>query len=301
VPVVCLGEVLVDVAPDGEEFPGGAPANVAFHAAQLGFESGLVSRIGCDERGARLRKWLEAAKVGVGGMREDEFHPTGAVCVRLTAGEPSYEIGAPAAWDFIGDCASVRESIRGARVVVFGTLAQRSPVSRQTIRSLVGEARRSGSLALADLNLREPFYDDDCVLWSLRHCDVLKMNRSELRIVSRMLGARGEDRELFTGMLGEFCIPRGVLTGGADGAWFAEGGEWHHQRAARTEVEDTVGAGDVFTSVLSAFLAEQRTLREAAPWCAEAAAFVCSRRGATPDLPRELVAGIGLALRRPWG
>lgn len=295
--VACLGEVLVDITPDGSEFPGGAPANVAFHAAAVGCDARLISRVGHDERGCRLKQWLKGAKVDVGGLQEDGAHPTGVVNVRFVGAEPSYDIGTPAAWDFIDDTADARDSIEGARVAVFGTLVQRHPVSLRSVRSLVTAARNGGGLALADVNLRTPFYDDEIVLWTLRHCDVLKMNSDEIRIVSHIIGAGGEETDLFAGLLREYEIPRGVLTCGAGGAWIFEDGFRHREPAVAVTTADTVGAGDVFTSVLAAFLAHGRSLREAVPWCAEAAAFVCSCRGATPDLPPEFIARIRAALR----
>ena len=293
---VCLGEVLVDISPDGTEFPGGAPANVAFHAAALGCDAHLISRVGCDERGRTLKQWLEAAKVHADGLQEDCSHPTGSVNVRFDGVEPSYDIVCPAAWDFIGDAPSARDCISGAKIVVFGTLAQRNPVSRRTLRSLVMSAREGGSVALADMNLRVPFYDDETVLWVLRHCDFLKMNTAEVRTVSDMLGARGDEAGLFAGLLREFGIPRGVLTCGAKGAWMFDDSNMHHEPAAAVHAVDAVGAGDVFTSVLAAFLARGLSLREAARWCTEAASFVCSRCGATPDLPPEFLQRIRAAL-----
>lgn len=295
--VVCVGELLFDVAPDGAELPGGAPANVAFHAVALGCDAHLVSRTGCDERGRKLQRWLQAARVHTAGLQEDRFHATGAVTVRFAGAEPSYDIAAPAAWDFIEDGPSARSSVHGARVAVFGTLAQRSPVSRRSLRSLVTLARESGCMALADLNLRAPFYDAETVLWTLRHCDVLKMNAGEVRIVSNMLGARGSETDLFSGLLREFGIPRGVLTCGEEGSWAFDDGNTHHEPAAPAHAVDSVGAGDAFTSVLAAFLAHGLPLRAAALFCAEAAAFVCSCRGATPDLPQELIKQIRSALR----
>ena len=84
---------------------------------------------------------------------------------------------------------------------------------------------------MADLNLRAPYYDSETVLWTLRHCDVLKLNRGELAEVSQMLGARGSDEDLFVGLLSEFGPSRGVLTAGGDGAWIFEDGVLTHEPA----------------------------------------------------------------------
>jgi fructokinase len=176
-----------------------------------------------------------------------------------------------------------------AAVVVYGTLSQRHPVSRSAIRALVTTARAAGALAVADLNLREPFFDEDIVLWTLRNCDLLKLNVEELQLVSGLLGARGEVGLLLDGLVREFRIHRAVLTCGEDGSYIFDHGRTWRQPAAPTEPCDTVGAGDAMTAVLSAALALGVPLHEAAPLGAEVASFVVSQAGAMPRWPDDLV------------
>jgi fructokinase len=282
--VVCVGEVLFDRWPDGTGFPGGAPANVAFHAAGLGAETFLISRTGDDPAGRRLREWLRGAGVDTAHCPADPARPTGTVTVDPdSAGGPCYDIYGPAAWDFIAADAAALDLARRARVLVIGTLAQRHPVSRGAIRELAAVAGRGGARVLADLNLRAPFHDEEILLWTLRHCGVLKLNRDELAGISRLLGAAGDEKDLFAGLLREFAIPCGVLTAGADGAWIHEDGVLTHQPAVAVEAVDPVGAGDAFCAALAAGLDRGGTLREAAPEAARLAALVVSRRGAAPS------------------
>jgi len=281
--VVCAGEVLVDRWPDGTGFPGGAPANVAVHAAGLGAETSLISRTGDDPAGRLLRASLGGAGVGTSCCPSDPARPSGTVSVDpVSDGGPRYDIAGPAAWDFIAADEAALDLARGARVLVIGTLAQRHPVSRAAIRNLAAAAAEGGARVLADLNLRAPFYDEEILLWTLRHCGVLKLNRDELAGISRLLGAAGAEEDLFTGLLREFAIPCGVLTAGAGGAWIHEDGVLTHQPAVPAEAVDPVGAGDAFCASLAAGLDRGATLREAAPEAARLAAFVVSRRGATP-------------------
>jgi fructokinase len=273
--ILCAGELLVDCV-GGREFPGGAPANVAYHAAALGLPVGLITRVGDDERGRKLREWLHTSSIDDSLLQTDRHQPTGVVEVTE---EPRYTIAASAAWDFIEPPAG---DPRAVRVFVCGTLAQRHPVSRGTIREWVRRVRQGGGRVLVDLNLRAPFFDEEVVLWSLRHADVLKLNLEELAVVSQMLGAQGESTDLFTGLLREFGIGQAVLTCGPDGAWFNDDGRLWRQPAVPVEVIDTVGAGDAFCAVLAAALARGTDLRKAAPICAKVAAFVASQPGATP-------------------
>ena len=287
--VLCLGEILVDCLGDARH-PGGAPANVACHVTALEKSACLVSRIGCDADGQQLADWLRQRKVGADLLQTDKSHPTGMVLVREG---PHYEIAELAAWDFLDLTEVSRRAAANAGAVVFGTLAQRRPASRKTIRALVAAARSAGVPAICDLNLRPPFYDGETVLWSLRNCDLLKLNAEELDVVSRMLHAQGEATDLFAGLLREFSIPRSVLTRGEGGAWLHENAETWHQPAAKPETfVDAVGAGDAFTAVLAVALARRVPLSAAAAPAAALAAFVVSQPGATPAIPDELAARI---------
>lgn len=210
---------------------------------------------------------------------------------------PRYEIAEQSAWDFMEIADESRLALAGAGVVVFGTLAQRQPVSRRTIRSLVEIARASHVPALCDLNLRAPFHDEETILWCLRNCDILKLNRGELDVVSRMLQASGKAEDLLSGLLLEFGIPRGVLTDGANGAWLFECGEILHQPAEQAvHFVDAVGAGDVFCAVLAVAISRGLSIKKAAAPAVALASFVVSQSGATPEIPREMVARINAML-----
>lgn len=102
--------------------------------------------------------------------------------------------------------------------------------------------------------------------------------------------------DLFSGLLREFGLRRGVLTCGGAGAWFFEDGALWHVPAAPVEVVDTVGAGDAFSAVLAGFLDAGLSLHDAGPWCAEVAAAVVAGRGATPAIAEELRTRLSRAL-----
>jgi len=254
----------------------------------------LLSRVGDDADGARLKSWLREKRISSPLLQTDPAHPTGTV--KVEAG-PRYEIEVPAAWDFIEISSGLVPVVSRSAAVVFGSLAQRHPVSQRTIRTAVGAARAVGVPVLCDLNLREPWFDEEIIFWSLRNCDVLKLNEDELGVVSRLLQARGTSADLFAGLLREFAVPRGVLTCGAEGAWCVEDGvAWHQPAAAATPVGDTVGAGDAFTAVLALAVMNDFSLRKAAAAAAELAAYVVSQAGATPELPEKLVCRINRML-----
>ena len=75
--VIGLGELLWDVFPDSRR-PGGAPANVAFHAQQLGCRGLVASCVGQDELGDELRAYLDERGLDTSLIQSDADHPTGA-------------------------------------------------------------------------------------------------------------------------------------------------------------------------------------------------------------------------------
>ncbi|MGH7455649.1 MAG: PfkB family carbohydrate kinase, partial [bacterium] len=88
--IVGIGEVLWDIYRD-RRYLGGAPANFAIHAAQLGDEGLLVSRIGDDGMGRELIQALRQRRLPVEAIQIDEKKPTGTVMVSLDVkGVPSF-------------------------------------------------------------------------------------------------------------------------------------------------------------------------------------------------------------------
>ena len=137
--VVGLGEMLWDHI--GEEYKlGGAPANFAYHAMQLGGESHVVSAVGDDHLGKKLTADLSQTNMILDTQVVD--FPTGVVEVTLADGQPSYEIKLDAAWDNMQFTPALEELAKRTDLVCFGTLAQRNSVSRDTIQKFLDNGGR---------------------------------------------------------------------------------------------------------------------------------------------------------------
>ncbi len=187
-PVVAgIGEMLWDVYPDGAHF-GGAPANFACHAASLGAESWMVSAVGDDTLGQRALDSLGTLGVRCDLVERDPVHPTGRVLVTLDAdGQPQYEIERDTAWDHLAWSDELARFATRCDAVCFGSLAQRSPASRATIRRFL-EAVPRPALRVFDVNLRQRFYDRDVIDASLSLASAVKLNDEELPIVAELCG-----------------------------------------------------------------------------------------------------------------
>lgn len=286
--VVGIGEVLWDVFADGERF-GGAPANVAMHAAALGAEAHLVGAVGRDARGAAALARLDAAGVHREAVAELDGHPTGTVHVTVdAAGHPRYAMTAGTARDLIPWSDAVARAAAAADAVCFGSIAQRHAVSRTTIQRAVGEARRA-TWRLFDVNLRQAFHDVDVLTASLGLANAVKLNDDELPVVARLCGADGATPEArLRALCARFDLRLAALTRGAHGALVVADGDCHEVAGVPTVVVDTVGAGDAFAAALLVGLLSGQPVRAACDHANRVAAFVCSRPGATPQLPDDL-------------
>ncbi|HPP54245.1 MAG TPA: PfkB family carbohydrate kinase, partial [Thermoguttaceae bacterium] len=184
--VIGLGELLWDVFPDGRR-PGGAPANVAFHASQLGCEGVVVSRVGQDGLGEELLAYLAQQGISTRWIQRDQQHPTGTVTVQLNRnGQPQYTIHENVAWDYLEMEEGLKELMQTAAAVCFGTLAQRSHTSRRTIHQALAAAPKE-CLIVYDVNLRRPFVRRDWVEESLVLAHIVKLTLEELHELADLL------------------------------------------------------------------------------------------------------------------
>lgn len=289
--VIGLGEVLWDLLPDGKKI-GGAPANFACHMAQFGYASLAVSAVGRDALGDEAVAELEAR--GLRFVLERVEWPTGTVAVTLDGrGIPRYAIAEHVAWDRIPFTPRLEQLARGARCVCFGSLAQRSAVSRGTVVRFL-DAMPAGALRVFDINLRQHFYDEEVVRSSMAKCNVLKINDEELVVVARMLalGAAGDPGRVCRGLMERFGIGTVILTCGERGSVVFSGAECSQLATPRVAVVDTVGAGDSFTAGFCAARLTGLSLGEAHRLAVDTSAFVCTQAGAMPQLPAELVARV---------
>ena len=286
--VVGMGEALWDVLPEGKKL-GGAPANFAYHASQFGLESRVVSAVGDDSLGKEILDSFREKKLD--GVIETVPYPTGTVQVTLDdAGVPCYDIKEGVAWDNIPYTDALEELARQTRAVCFGSLAQRSEVSRQTIaRFLEAMPDTPETLKIFDINLRQHFYTKEILCDSMRRCNVLKINDEELITVSRLFGYPDTDpQDACRMLLNKYNLRMLILTCGVNGSYVFTPGGVSFLETPRVQVADTVGAGDSFTAAFASAILKGKSVKEAHRLAVDTSAFVCTQQGAMPALPDSL-------------
>ena len=284
--IIGIGELLFDVFPTGKKL-GGAPVNFAYHVQQLGLDSLAVSAIGKDPLGDEIVSLLEEKRINGCVPRVDS--PTGTVQVSLDAeGVPTFTIMEDVAWDMIPFSEELGKEASNCSAICFGSLAQRSAKSHETIRRVVKMAPKD-ALIIFDINLRQHFYSKDLIEESLRECNILKINETEFELVLPLLGSKESDyRKGSEWLMKEYGIDTVILTCGAEGSYIFADNFVSFEPTPKVDVADTVGAGDSFTAAFCASLLKGKGIKEAHRKAVDVSAYVCTQTGAMPLLPEAL-------------
>lgn len=280
--IIGIGEVLWDMLPDGKQL-GGAPANFAYMASLLGNEGIVASRVGSDPLGEEALRKMPDLGLTAEFLQLDPQHPTGTARVNVDGdGQPVFLITEPSAWDFLEWSAELQALARKADIVCFGTLAQRSPQSRETIRKFL-HALPPTALRIWDMNLRQEYFSAKLLEESFKLAQVVKLNHEELPTAVRLLGLKfGSEEDAARRLLSVYGLKLVCVTRGARGSLLVSASETESHPGFQVKVADTVGAGDAFTACLAHLFVRGASLKQINESANRFAAWVASRPGATP-------------------
>lgn len=273
---VVFGEVLFDHFPDGQAVLGGAPFNVAWHLNAFGARPVLISRVGNDALGRRIRDAMQSWGMDTAGLQLDSSHPTGTVEVSLDNDEPHYDIVERRAWDFID--ADKLPPINDAALLYHGSLALRNPVSCKALDALHD---RLAAPVFVDVNLRAPWWKRGQLEHYLDGARWVKLNEDELDL----LAPPGVDLDKRAVALQQACgLELLITTRGAAGALAHERNGRRLQLAPplTDKLIDTVGAGDAFAAVVILGLLHDWELESTLQRAQAFASAIVGIRGATP-------------------
>jgi fructokinase len=295
--IVGLGEILWDLFPAGRQL-GGAPSNFAYITTLLGNCGIVASRVGSEALGNDALAQLSRIGVTTEFVQRDDVHETGVVRVEVdSAGQPRFEIAEDVAWDFLEWNDAWKRLASEADAVCFGSLAQRCPTSRNTIRNFV-RSTRPGAVRVFDVNLRQSFFTKETLTESMDLADVVKLNHEELPRIMDMLGLAHDDlcssarRLLALHHLKLVCVTRGQ-----GGSLIATSEQTMSEHPGfPVKVADTVGSGDAFTASLIHEYLRGRSIEEMNETANRVGAWVASQVGGMPVPPggdlRAAVAGL---------
>jgi fructokinase len=247
--ITSIGEVLFDVYPDGKRL-GGAPFNFIYHIIKLIGKANFVSKIGNDQNGDEILQLLLERNISSEFIQIDKDHKTGIAKTKLNEKKiPEFIIEENVAYDFIELTSPIEKLIsEKTDCFYFGTLAQRSEKSRNTVQKL---AANPNVKCICDLNIRQNYYSPRIIEQSLSAADVLKLNEDELALVNKLvIKSEVNKAEAVGKIMRSFNIELLCVTKGSSGAVLYKDGRENYYNIKNDKVVDTVGAGDAYASML---------------------------------------------------
>ncbi len=278
--LLALGEIIWDIYPD-EKHIGGAPLNLAAHAALLGNDSYILSAVGSDLLGDEAMAELARFSVKTDYVKTAD-RPTGQCIVTLDGkGVPHYDLLSDMAYDYLsGD-----EVFDGFDVLCFGTLIQRSEQNIKVIKDII-KSHSFGNI-FCDLNLRKPFYNRESIVLCAENANVLKISREELceatlHLLGKEIAAPATAARAISAAFPNLEII--IITLDCDGAFLFDTRKKtsYFAPAKKVKVKSTVGAGDSFSAAfLSSYIGGDE-ISAALEKAVERSAFVVSKTEAIP-------------------
>jgi fructokinase len=279
--LVSLGEILWDLI-GTRELLGGATFNFSVQLTRLGHEVSFLSAVGNDDRGRRALE--TAAQLGlstkfIGNVNEA---PTGTVSVTVdAAGQPTYVIHRPAAYDFV-----VLPELVTPQWIYHGTLQFIAPRMRAMLHALI--SRYPNARRFYDINLRKDSYSAPLVLDLLQQADVVKLNDEELAHIQQMTGTTLATIEEFCrAYANRFHWHAVCVTRGERGCAILIGDEYAEVDGVPVKVADTVGSGDAFAAAFLHGLDRRWPAQKIGAFANRLGSIVASRPGGVPEWSRE--------------
>ncbi len=282
--ITSIGEILYDIYPSHKRL-GGAPLNFIYHIKKLTDSGNIISRVGKDVLGNKVINDLKHSGLSFDFIQHDNLHPTGMSIVHLNdSGEPAFKIDTDSAYDFI-ELNDENENLLNfdTDCLYFGTLAQRSELSRKTIQAFFNR----GLKYFADINLRQDFYNEEVLTASLKAADFVKVNYNEMHVLNELLlQSEYSTERVALELMDKFEISMIAVTRGKDGSSIFENGKRFDHSNVDVKVVDTTGAGDAFAAVLCAGYLHGLEVPYINKLANDFASEICQFEGALPKYDR---------------
>ena len=287
--IIAFGEILWDILPDGPVL-GGAPFNFTNRVNELGNSGILISRVGADRYGKEALDAMEKLNLDATYIQHDPDHPTGTVQVALDEGHnPDYEIIKDVAYDYVTIEERQEVLVGEADCLCFGSLAQRSKTSRDTLYKLMNAF--NGKYIIYDINLRKDSFDDKIIQRSLDHANVLKLNQDELEYLNKHFSLNAAKLpDMASAIRDRFALEYCVVTLGDEGVFLVSSqDEKVYVPSYQVEVIEPIGAGDAFTAGFVHSLLHGQSLADCCKFGNLIGAIVAGQRGATQSISNALI------------
>ena len=284
--VVCFGEVLWDLFPDGKKL-GGAPLNVALRMKSWGINSQMISSVGNDSLGKEIISHIKKQGLDPKYIQISEEFDTGIVTVTLNQhGSASYEINHPVSWDKIELLPEHKKLVSTSDAFVFGSLVARDSVSKSCLLDLL----KIAPYAIFDVNMRAPHYSIADIELYMSLSNFIKFNEDEIEEICNALGYKHKSIKDQAQFISNHTAAQTIcVTLGKDGALLLHKGIFYTQKGYPAEVVDTVGAGDSFLGTLLSLFLQVKDPKEALDKACAIGALVAQKKGANPEITEKML------------
>jgi ribokinase len=269
---------------------GGKGANQAIMASRLGAQATFIGRVGRDSFGDDTLRNLAGQGVNTTYLKRDQREMTGTAAIVVDDAAQNCILVVPGA-----NGALTPEDVRdsAAAIQAAHVLLCQLEVPTETVLEAFRLARAANAQTILNPAPAAPLPDE-----LLRLTHICVPNETELELLS---GRVTRDLDAVESAARDLLRrgPSAVLvTLGARGVLIGTAHDVQHVPAIPVEAVDPTGAGDAFIGALGVFLAEGRSLIEAARWASAAAALSVMRIGAQASFPtRDEVEGLFLGER----
>jgi fructokinase len=306
--VICLGECLIDrifhpydnnsAEPFWNDYPGGAPANVAVGLAKLGTPSGFIGCLGLDEAGQMLLAELSTKKVNCAQVQIHPTAPTRVVLVQRDEQGDRHFVGfSQSPKDGYADTLLNLEGennpwFQTASVLVTGTLGLAYPLTHESMVQALRWAQTNQMKTVVDVNWRPPFWPHPqqapaIIQEFIDQADIVKFSREE----AQWLFHTTQASQILEHLSRPTLV---VVTAGAEGCQYATATVAGEVPAFPVDCEDTTGAGDAFLAALVHCLCKDgfdslshaEQLQQAIRYASAAGALTTLRPGAMAAQPQ---------------
>ncbi len=256
---------------------GGGAVNVSVALARMGYEASPVIKMGRDDRAAFIRRRLEEDSISARWILEHPNLATGS-SILISSHEKDAAIFTYRGANTSLSLDDLQDEMFDADLVYVAGLSNESS---ECFPDIVKRAKAGGAMVVVNPGIRQLTSKMNAFIGSLANIDVLAINRKEAEALlprlavqfgdlkeSAAAGAEDGQPSLFIEGISAagFHLPLAsyyavlqrmglsglLITNGADGAYFLEGGEAVHVPAKRVEMAGSAGAGDAFVSTFAA-------------------------------------------------
>ncbi|MGI5819998.1 MAG: carbohydrate kinase family protein [Armatimonadota bacterium] len=261
---------------------GGGSVNTAITFAKQHMKTAMISRVGRDEPGNRVRGRMEELGVDTHLMAWSETSKTGYSTIITTfTGERTILVHRGAARE-LGEDDIAWEQLRHTEWMYVGALAGQSWRLYPKLARFAGEH----GIKLA-INLGTSQIDQGLDEYGelLAHTHLIFQNVEEMRLLTGVEAEQGDrDEREICRRLHERGVDIVVITDGPRGATASDGRAYYTVPAYEVEIASTVGAGDAFAAGCISALWRGKTVPESLRLAAANAASVCAHAGANAGI-----------------